>query len=152
MILEKLPMPPTSNHRLMPAHGRLIKSPEIRAYDQKVELWGLRNRHKLLDYEKHIGAWLKEGFLLEIELDFCFPKEKLVTKQNDPKRLDVDSRIKSSLDSISKLLRIDDKWFIKMTAKKIILQSSDAHVIAKLNPIRWSKVEPILARKDGPLL
>lgn len=31
-----LPMPPTLNHRLMPANGRLIKSPEARTYAEAV--------------------------------------------------------------------------------------------------------------------
>lgn len=143
-------MCPTNNHRLMPSRGRLIKSPEFRIFDQKIELWRLRNRYFLDDSKAEVERWLKAGNCLEVELDFCFPRSKLVSKKNEPKKIDVDGRIKSTLDAIFHLIGCDDKWAMMITAKKICHQSLDEFVEASIKPILWSKVKTIRDQRDGP--
>lgn len=150
IIIERLAVPPTNNHRLMPSKGRLIKTPEFRAYDQKIELWILRNRFKVEEMRRDIERWIKEGYCLDIEMDFIFPLEKIITKKNEPKRIDVDSRLKVVQDTVAKIIGIDDKWIMQITAKKILHRSSDEHVSILIKPIRWSHMKQIREKSDGP--
>lgn len=150
IIIDRLPIPPTNNHRLLPSNGRLIKSSEFRAYDHKIDLWILRNRFKVDDMRKEIEIWIKESYCLNVEMDFIFPYEKIVTKKNEPKRIDVDSRLKVVQDIVSKIIGIDDKWIMQVTAKKILHKSSDEHVSISIKPIRWSHIKQIREKNDGP--
>lgn len=144
LLIERLPIPPSNNHRLMPSRGRLIKTPEFRAYDQKIELWILRNRLKVEEIRGHVEHWIKSGFALSIEMDFYFPVQKLITKKGEPKRIDIDSREKVVQDSLAKIIGQDDKCIIEKLTKKILQQSSDEYVDILLKQIRWSKLRGII--------
>lgn len=149
IILSKLPMPPTNNHRLMPSRGRLIKSPEFRDFDRRIEIWILRNMKRVHIIRENVAKWIADRNFIELEIDFCFPREKLISKKGDPKRIDCDGRIKTTIDYISNIIAQDDKWVTKIIAKKIFQQSSEEHVTIKLTPILWNTLKPIQEKNDG---
>ena len=139
--IKGLPMPPIANHRLMPSQGRLIKSPDIRRYDQSIQLYMLKLRSKLFELRKTAKEWIDVGYCLKVELFFYWPKEKLISKQHIPKRLDLDGRIKSTLDSISEVIGIDDKFVIEINAKKLYWEQHYETIDAKVSPIFWKDLK-----------
>lgn len=84
-----LPLPPTSNQRLVPINGRLVKAAKNRQY------------HKDL-------AKLKWGRLLEKDLSLSLV---IYRPQN---RGDIDGRLKTLFDALSGLLYKDDKQIVEM--------------------------------------
>lgn len=135
--LKSLPMPPIANHRLMPSNGRLIKSPEIRNFDQRMQMYILKMRSKVFDTRKLAKEWIDIGYCLKVDLNFYWPKEKLISKQHLPKRLDLDGRIKSTLDAISDVIGIDDKFVIEINARKLYWEQPFETIDAKISPIFW---------------
>ena len=129
MLLTRLPIPPTSNRFLMPAQGRLIKTPEARRYEQAIKLYELR-------FFKEIEA-IKKAFAgkqIQIERFFIFERSRLISKKDTIKRLDTSNRIKILDDAISKIIDIDDCMFIKGPCEKLWCETSkDEQVIVRFS-------------------
>lgn len=124
-ILFKLPMPPTANKQLMPVRGRLIKTNAARVFDKQIAFYKLVNFKKIEELKGRMEALLKKGAVFRLEIYFCFPREKLFTKKNEMKMLDVDNRLKSCTDSFVKLIGIDDKHFVQTKIEKVLCKLSD---------------------------
>jgi len=58
--------------------------------------------------------------ILELKLKFYFQHQDLYTKKNEVKRLDVTNRIKIIEDQLAQHIGIDDRYFFKVTAEKIL--------------------------------
>lgn len=130
--IKGLPMPPTINGRLMPSRGRLIKSPEIRQFDQMIMIYGARAQKHLKEISEALKSEIQTGKVLQIEFEFYFPREKLIGKAGQPKQRDVDSRIKSSLDAVAKLIDIDDKYVFHLHAYKVPANVNEEFVNVKI--------------------
>lgn len=135
--LSNLPMPPIANHRLMPSRGRLIKSPEIRHYDQAVKHYFIRLKSNAFVYRSIIAHWLANNYAIKVDLNFYWPKSKLISKKNEPKRIDLDGRLKSTIDAISEICGFDDKHVVEIVAKKLYHDDHRAVCHAFLVPVEW---------------
>jgi hypothetical protein len=129
MLLTHLPIPPTSNRFLIPANGRLIKSPEARRYEGTMHIYALR-------FFKQIEAIAEafKGKHLRVDRYFIFHKSRLITKKDTLKKLDSSNRVKILDDSVSKLIGIDDCYFITGVAEKLWCDDpKDEQVILKFS-------------------
>jgi len=132
LILKRFPMPPTSNRLLMPSRGRLIKSTEYRAYEQKVVSFHMRNVMNLAEIEHAF----KGNKYLRIDTLFVFAQKRLISKKNEVKSLDASNRIKIVHDVISKLIHIDDKYFTCGYFEKAFCENeSEEQVIIKFSEV-----------------
>lgn len=138
IVLNSIPMPPTANHRLIPANGRLIKSNEARLYDKAVQVWMIRQKSALFEYRRKAKELIDHGYCLEVNFQFIWPKEKLITKDGMPKRIDTSNRLKDAEDAVSDILEIDDKFFIKKTLEKIPWPNSYEIFNATIKTATWS--------------
>lgn len=91
---------------------------------------------------------LKQGYQLKPMLYFCFPREKLWTKQNEPKQIDVDNRIKSTIDGIANALKINDKHFWSSEYEKVECEDLEAHVMAAIGTFKPQKKENLWIMGD----
>ena len=80
----------------------------------------MANFRAIEEISDKVTKLVKGGFLLQAHYLFCFPRERLFTKKNEVKRLDSTNRLKSAEDAVSKILNIDDKYFIKNTTERAI--------------------------------
>lgn len=103
-----IPMCPTANRITMPFRGRLIKSPEYRIYEQKMQVFKLKNFRILDEIEKAFT-----GKLLRVDAIFVFNHKRIFTKKGELKKLDYSNRIKISEDILAKLINIDDSKFVE---------------------------------------
>lgn len=119
--IKNFPVPPSVNKYLMPIKGRMIKTPQHRAYEQECLMWRLKNQ-TLVNEAKILFKDLefKESILvLRVEIEIFINKSKLLTKQNRPKKIDTDNFQKPLIDNLFKLLEIDDKYIFASTIEKI---------------------------------
>jgi len=113
--LLKMPMPPTLNkaYATFKRGGsvRRVPSKYLTAYKAKFLFWSMRNPDT-----RNIGG----ERILELKLKFYFQHQDLYTKKNEVKRLDVTNRIKIIEDQLAQHIGIDDRYFFKVTAEKIL--------------------------------
>lgn len=138
ILLTGLPIPPIANHRLTPMNGRLIKSKDCREYNKSIQIWMLRQKSNLFEWRRIAKNWIDVGYLLKVSMTFTFPKEKVLSKNNLPLRLDLDGRIKEQIDSMSDIIGIDDKFVIEINAYKKYWLKSWGEVQVTVEPIFWS--------------
>lgn len=130
IILNKYPLPPTSNQMYTSMHGRLIKSPLAREYVRKTEIYALKN-------QKIINV-IKESFLgkgpLAVDFYFVFPLSKVFSKKNEYKMLDGLNRTKQASDTLAKMIGIDDKMFVSSKVVKVVASNdTEEHAIITIN-------------------
>lgn len=111
--LHNLLWPPTVNHRYIPRGGRLILSPEHRAYKMQLNLF-------LIAKFKHLKADHLKGKQLNVEIHYCGPWDVWFTKKNTIKKIDVDSRNKTLLDVVFPFLKLDDSQIFDLRLKKLV--------------------------------
>lgn len=104
MIIKGFPLGPTSNHMLMQSRGRLIKSPEARIYDSRIDSFYLYNKKSLDEISNKI-----KGSLLRVDMYFVFLYSKIIGKEGQVKQIDYSNRVKMSQDGLARCLQIDDK-------------------------------------------
>lgn len=134
-----MPMPPTINSRLTVCNNRMIKSLDCRMFDKAVQIYILRLKSSLYEYRKKTKEWIDSGYNLEVEFDFYWPKTKLISQAGIPKRIDCDSRIKSSLDAVASILDIDDKYFITIISNKRYHHKLYEEFHSKIKPTFWKE-------------
>lgn len=163
ILIEKLLMPPVGNHRHIPVRTRtkgrispikgnglrLIKAPEFREYDNKIDLWILRNKSFIEMISERTNKWIEKGFCLQLEIDYCFPLSKTLSQKNQLKEIDIDGRRKTVQDTVAKILRISDKWIIRAIDQKPIEAFNEEHLVIRITPIKRDEIK--LIKNDGPL-
>jgi len=138
VLFEDLPMPPTSNHQYISItrRGRTyrVASEELRTFKELMSMYP--NIFPDFKVKFHIVQdWAARKRPLEIRCTFYFKRERLFTKDNRFKRLDVSNRLKASHDSLSEILEIDDSYFFKVVAIKAVTQGEESFS-AEIRPIR----------------
>lgn len=129
MYLTRLPIPPTSNRFVIPAHGRLIKSPEARKYETTLRVYELRN-FKEIEAIRSCFA----GKTLCVDRYFVFDKTRVISKKDTIKKLDTSNRVKILDDCVSKLIGIDDCMFITGICEKLWCDNpKDEQVIVRFS-------------------
>lgn len=129
-ILTKIPMPPTVNRFLMPSRGRLVHTPEARLWKNKINMYKNMNRQKLEEIEDEIKLFVSnnESSVFSVDCFFLFPKDKLWTKSNSPKKMDGNNRLKPILDAVESLIALDDKYYWSGVAEKVEAKSTEVVV------------------------
>ena len=110
--IEGLPFPPTMNHRMIPFGGRLILSPDHRAYKKLLSLY--LHKKCLTTYHNFSGKKLK------VAIQYEGPRSEWFTKKGEIKKKDVENRHKGLLDVIMPYFDLDDSQIFEITIKKII--------------------------------
>lgn len=123
----------------MPSRGRLIKSNEARLYDREIQIWSLRNKNKLVSYKIELRELIQKGFMLKVSVILNWEKSKLLTKKGEPKKNDLDNRLKSCLDAVSKLVEIDDKYIIEISAIKKFWDKNYSSVDVTIEKASWDE-------------
>jgi Holliday junction resolvase RusA-like endonuclease len=137
-MIKRFPIPPSINKQLAFFKGRFIKTTEARIFDQKVQIFKLRNC-KLLD---EIKSSIKEKQNLKVDCYFIFHEKRLISKKSEIKTLDVNNYLKSALDGLVKCLEIDDKFFIAHHIEKLTCENeSDEQIIFIINDFEIKKFD-----------
>lgn len=134
-------MPPTMNQRLTPVKGRMIKSHESRVFDKAISIYMIRLGSGLFEYRRLAKQWIDTGFCIKVEYSFNWPKEKLISKDGFPKKIDTSNRLKESEDAVSEIIGIDDKYFIESNIIKIPKNQSYSDFSVKIMPTKWNLPE-----------
>lgn len=134
-----MPMPPSINQQLMPswAQKRFIKTKEAREFDSQFEAWMWSNKSDLKYTAASVRALAAQGCILALDLNYYFPEEQLFTKKDTIKQLDLNNRMKSAIDAVSKAIGVDDSIFFSHHAQKLVSQDKQSHFSAsiyKLDP------------------
>lgn len=125
MILDKFPMPPTSNNLYASFRGRLIKSAAGREFDKKALHYKLMNGRKIGEIKKEIA--LRSGIgpiCLHVDTQFVFFRNRIVDKAGQMKRCDSSNRLKSCHDALASILGIDDCFFVSGSFSKAVTTTS----------------------------
>lgn len=142
ICLNNIPMSPSANRLLMPMRGRLISTPQKRTWEKQVQLY--RAKH-ILELNR-INFFLKKYIsstevpALRVDAFHCFPQKKLFTKQGHPKKIDANNRLKGTLDAVSNLIGIDDKYFFNGNCEKIGNEGELEYTIVHIKPTRFQNV------------
>lgn len=126
--LSRLPMPPTSNHNysIIRRSKRLAFVSSKKLCDYKLEMMTYRglNYHFIQSAQKQILKWQLLTPKISIHCNFYFHHQRLFTKQDTIKKLDVSNRLKAIHDAIAELLEIDDSSFFEISAAKISIKNN----------------------------
>lgn len=119
MRLNGLPMPPSSNNMYATVGRRRIKSRETLTWERDTDRWALKNAQELIQARALLGQAVAKGEVIDIDAQFWFRYEKVLTIKGKPKKLDTSNRIKGLHDALARLLRIDDCHFWHGSFEKI---------------------------------
>ena len=120
--LEGIPIPPSLNNSY-PTNkwGKRFKSRELKDWESQLDQWSWDNRFYVLT----LKDWFKvrsPGIGVSIVCTYYFSKSRIICLSGFPKKLDLDNRIKHLIDSIMKLIDLDDSWLWDLQFKKAINQ------------------------------
>lgn len=108
IIIEGLPMPPSSNHQYatITRKGKSIRIPskEVKAFKKQMQEWALEHREVV----EKAKEWLKNKYQIQLERHYCLHRSKLWTKDYRLKKLDVTNRIKAFDDCLCEMMGFDD--------------------------------------------
>jgi hypothetical protein len=125
-VFNVFPMPPTVNKQLTQArfHRGFIKTQVARDFDLEVDQFHKRNMNDISKLSLLMQDYLAKGFGFTVQTTFYFPESKILTKKGNLKKLDASNRIKATHDALSKLICIDDQYFIGGSFDKQINKTS----------------------------
>lgn len=125
-ILPAMPMPPSINQQLGVRGGVMRKTQKAHDYHNQVTRWIFERQNFIINLRKTFEELITQDQSLALRVDcyFAFPKEKLLSKTNKAKSpiktLDANNRLKACLDSVSRVIQIDDKHFVTGLCEKVI--------------------------------
>lgn len=124
MNLKRIPIPPSSNNMYATIFGKgkswRTKSRDSRQWESDVSNWALAHADEIRQIKERLKD-LKPGEVIHVDTQFSFTRERILTKQSKPKKLDTSNRIKPIHDILSKLIEIDDCYFWHGSFSKIIV-------------------------------
>lgn len=115
-----IPIGPSINKLYASVGGRQIKSKEGRIFDQRIEMFRLRNFRQL----ETIHNEFKDK-ILNVDKYFIFHSKRLFCKDGSCKKFDVENFLKSTTDGLAKLIDIDDRYFRRGVVEAISCESED---------------------------
>jgi|688.fasta_scaffold08687_4 Holliday junction resolvase RusA-like endonuclease len=129
MTFFNLPFPPSVNSLYVTDFRtkRRFKSKEGRQFQTDMHLWAL-------DHIDQIKLFTK-GPCYKLRLTFFIAKDKLLTKDDRLKKLDVSNRVKPIEDALCNLLEIDDKDFLEIIIQKTLSPRDSSWVDATIIPL-----------------
>jgi|SRR3990167_6164824 len=127
MILNSFPMAPSVNQTYRFGKRRMYKSKEAVLFDRAVTLY-------FATMKEFIFGSFERDKKLRCSLEFHFEESKLFSKKRTIKRLDLDNRIKLTLDAISKHLNFNDcQIFELMVYKRLSFDDTNYTNVEILN-------------------
>jgi Holliday junction resolvase RusA-like endonuclease len=111
------PIPPSINS-CYAGKTRRYKSVVYKEYEIEARTYALINKDKIEESRKLIKKWLRHYQKLKIKIAFEFYYERLYTKKNTVKKLDVDNYVKPLLDNLTPTLHFDDSLIFYQIAYK----------------------------------
>jgi len=105
--LYGLPIPPSLNNAYPSVNGRRVQSKELHRWKVDMMEWALINRASVKELRNEF-EFIPKGHTVAVNCVYYFKRERVLTKKGDPKRLDVDNRLKVLLDQVTELIGIDD--------------------------------------------
>lgn len=147
-----MPMPPSINRQLASVKGRLIKTSEARNHEREISVFSLKHQSDCKKARIQIEQWIKDQGL-QVDCFFVFHEERLLTKTKKAeswlKVLDANNRLKSSLDAISRIISVDDKYFVTGICEKVSCKSLDEErVIYRISPTKLRTVDQIQSQMN----
>jgi Holliday junction resolvase RusA-like endonuclease len=125
VVFNSIPMPPTSNKMYsMWRRGSKtyhVPSPELKAFQGKMLSYPIAQEK--IDWLQTLKG------PLSIECFFFFKRERLYTKKEAIKKLDVSNRIKALHDCLCRRLGIDDSLFFEVYAVKMPNLANDKEFV-----------------------
>jgi len=122
--LKGIPMPPSMNNSYPTSKwGKRFKSRELLDWESRFNLWSWENRNYIVTLKDWFSI-RRPGFGISLDCTYYFTKSRIICLNGLPKKLDLDNRIKHLLDSIMKLIDIDDSWIWSLKFCKAINQES----------------------------
>ena len=145
-------MSPSVNACHLVSRGRIIKTKEARLFDLSVKGWILRNHFTVERIRKEAAIALKSGFQLKIICYFCFQSTDIWTQKGEVKRLDVNNRLKPTLDAIAMAIGIDDKYFFEHEEMKVETDE-EPHTMVAIGPVKPTKKKNLwIAKANDPTI
>lgn len=123
-MFKEIPIPPTVN-QIYAGKTRRYKSPKYKQWLKEFDIYYAKNssfhgaRNIIRDALKDVNTFL------DFKLDFCVPREKIYSKANTVKRIDVSNRIKPLFDAMSEALQCDDNRFFLNSVQFVIFNNVD---------------------------
>lgn len=121
-----MPPPASSLYRNVPGVGR-VKTTEYKSYEREVCRWATINMHQLELLREFVRKVNSKDHCLGIVLQakFFFERKSILNKENRPKKMDLDNRLKAALDCLFAVLHIDDKYVWDLRASKNLTQGTE---------------------------
>jgi hypothetical protein len=93
--------------------GRIIKTKEGRLFDLDVAQYLSVNQKDLLEVSNAVAGWVNSGKYLDVTCAFSFKQDQVFWKLKGTLRpLDTNNRIKPTLDGLSRIINVNDTYFI----------------------------------------
>jgi hypothetical protein len=134
-----MPMPPSVNSLYcnVPKVGR-CKTQKYKAYELECFRWKMLNMSQVLRADAialKVGRSGPSMWCLSLRHYFFFPRKQLYTLKGDLKANDTSNRIKAHEDILSKLLRVDDRYFWSQSTSKAVTTQEHGYVDVTLELI-----------------
>lgn len=151
ICLSNMPMPPSGNNQYInrvsmkggkPRSWR-APSKELEDFQDQFKAW--REENKVLVAKARafcLNEILMKGLMVRADFYFCFPREKLWTKDDRPKILDTQNRVKGIQDELADALGIDDCHFWAGYSEKQETNKAP-WVYAVLKPVHAKRVSDV---------
>lgn len=106
------------------------------AFRSAVDIWYLQHRLRYADQLDQVTKWAKEGQCLYVIADFMLHESTIFTQKGIPQRSDVTNRVKALHDTFSKILGIDDRYFVDCRQRKVVIPSQyKPCVVLRMGPV-----------------
>lgn len=147
--LSGIPMPPSSNHQYAArvftkrnetgrnfTMAKICPTRELDLYQKAFENWSITKKIQVVKAGVLCRNWMLDGFMISIYVGLCWPREKLWTLDNQPKRNDATDRIKALHDCLAKAIGVDDRCFWVSTEEKLQTNKRLPWCFIDLFPVR----------------
>jgi hypothetical protein len=132
MVLQHLPMPPSSNALYRNATERdrarysafgkscppRFKTEAYDRYYQEMKIWCMQNQSALDRVRDSLVPLLGPHKVLRRDVELVFPTSAVLTKDGRPKKNDTFNRLKALDDLLAEALGVDDCYFWSGSVKK----------------------------------
>jgi hypothetical protein len=141
-----IPIPPSSNALystfVRGGRTRRIPSKEYRDYERAFKIWALQNRYDLIEARKLIQEWNSP---LEVTMLVVLKHERVLSKKNTLKRLDVSNRSKALHDKLAEVIGVDDSTFVSTPMEKLIADNgTPEQCIVFIHPVKLRKISEVI--------
>lgn len=125
--------------------SRRWKSDSYKLFLSYCSTFQLYNQIKIKECELYLKEKTKDGFVIQLDTYFIFPRDKIWTKSKKSKsaihQMDTSNRIKALHDVFAKMINIDDRYFFSGFYDKV--EGSKESVTLIIKPIKPTTEESL---------